>query len=152
MADDKKNNVATGAELEAVALEIYGKLVSAGVPRNGEQLATAAFVKANEFLAVKAKIKSGEISLEPKEESKWSDVCAPNLPKFHPHNLVSRAMGDPELVKKIHEWLEKNPTPERNPEELVDRLNRTFRSLDWSDTEVKTARAIFPEYFKSAAA
>lgn len=142
MADKQQPN----PELDAFAFEIFKQSVAnSSVNRGGEQHARAAYAKAGAFLAVRDRVRAGEVKTV-NDGPKLCDVCAPNLRRSHPHNLVSQRFGDLNKVNRISKWLEQNPTPESDPEELVTRINREFTDLSWDMPTVNTARAVFPEY------
>lgn len=146
-------------ELDALAFEIYSKRVASHpVRRGGERDALDSYRKAEAFLAVRKKVRSGETKVKDDGLVELCDCCAPNLPRSHPHNLVAKVFtdrkgtqiqGDLAKVQRIAAWLYKNPTPESDPEELVSRINREFPELNWEQKEVNTARAVFPAYCKN---
>lgn len=143
-------------ELDALAFEIYSKRVASHpVKGGGERDALDSYRKAEAFLAVRKKVRAGETKTKELDGPELCDCCAPNLPRNHPHNLVAKLYtdrkgtkipGDITKVNRILAWLNKNPTPESDPEELVSRINREFPDLDWKEAEINTARAIFPSY------
>lgn len=139
------------AELDRLA-ELFMAHAPATIPP--ERLAIACYKKATAFLAVRDKIRSGEINVEPTKEAKGvqlSTCSAPNLKKSHPLNLVSQRFGNLDRVNRIKLWLDKNPTPERDPSDLVPRLQREFPDLEWGVAEINVAREVFPHYCPAAA-
>jgi hypothetical protein len=144
MAEEKPNT-----ELEDLAFEIYSKrIAAAGNARHADAEALDCFRKAEAFLKVRASVRKGETKTV-HAPSILADVHAPNLKRTHPHNLVSQKMGNLSKVKEINDWLNKNPTPETEPEELVSRLREAFSDLGWDLPTINTARAIFPAYCKN---
>jgi hypothetical protein len=142
MASEKTN-----PELDALAERIFCEaVVSAPAKRNGEELAAYAYSRASEFLKVQQRVRSGGLQTEKSSGPRLANCCAPNLPKRHPHNLVSAKLGDINLVQKLNTWLSANPTPETDPEELLPRLRRDFPELGWGLAEINTARSIFPAF------
>lgn len=134
-------------ELDAFAFEIFKEAVAKSpVNRGGEQHARAAYAKAEAFLAVRDRVRAGELKAVKQDGPVMADCFAPNLKRSHPFNLVSQNRGDISKVNRIAKWLDANPTPESDPEELVTRINREFTDLSWDLPTINTARAIFPEY------
>jgi hypothetical protein len=139
VADDKMT------ELDEIALQIYAQRQSA--PRiSGESDALDCYRRADAFLAVRAKVRKGELKAAKPTGPQLSDCCAPNLRKNHPLNLVSQKYGDLGRVDRIAKWLDTHPTPERDPEDLVIAFNREHGGLDWALHEIATARLVFPTY------
>jgi hypothetical protein len=98
------------SELDELAFRIFERRVAQmGGRRGGEKLAVECYREAEEFLAVKKR--GGEPTKKDAEDSLLADCCAPNLRRTHPHNLVSRRMGDINKVNRNKVWLYKNPTP-----------------------------------------
>lgn len=142
MAGEKSTN-----ELDDKAFELYREMVAKSpTGRGGEQQARAAYMKAESFLKVRDAIASGAMKPSKSEGPALADCCAPNLHRSHPYNLVSQRFGDLSKVNKIKLWLDKNPTPERDPEELVGRVKDAFPELSWDTPAINTARAIFPQF------
>jgi len=134
-------------ELHDKAFELFREMVAKSpTGRGGEQQARAAYMKAEAFLAVREAIQSGAIKPSKSDGPALTDCCAPNLHRSHPYNLVSQRFGDLTKVNRIQQWLDKNPTPERDPEDLVSRLKDAFPELSWDTPAINTARAIFPQY------
>ena len=52
-------------------------------------------------------------------------------------------------MKKINAFLDSNPTPEKEPDEMVAKLNRTFPDLEWDLPQIDRARTLFPAYCKN---
>lgn len=135
------------SDLDAFAFEIYKTAVANHpVKRGGEHMARDAYQKAQAFLAVRDKVRSGALSPEKPRGLQLADCSAPNLRPTHPHNLVSQRFGDLLRVNRIKKWLDAHPTPEKEPEEVVQQLNREFPELSWDLAAVNTARVIFPAY------
>lgn len=142
MAENKPNT-----ELDQLAFEIFTQMVAkSSINRGGEQQARAAYVKAEAFLAVRDRVRAGDMKAVKPEGPVMADCFAPNLKRSHPFNLVSQKMGDLNKVNRIAKWLDSNPTPESDPEELVTRINREFPDLSWDQPTINTARVILPEY------
>ena len=141
MADQKFN-----VELEDLAAE-FAKSSAAVNPRiDANQRAIIAFREASAFLAVRDKLREGKLTSEKPVGPQLSDCRAPNLPKTHPHNMVSSVHGSLDRVQKIKKWLDAHPTPESEPEQLIPQLNREFPECNWDLPAINTARAIFPAY------
>lgn len=142
------------AELEAMAFEIFKQAVAnSPANRGGEQQAISAFKKAEMFLAVRDKVRNGELSTTKPTGPQLADCCCPNQHKLHPHNLVSQRFGDLNKVNRIAAFLARNPPSQDRPEtDIAEAVNREFSDLSWKDSEVKIARAIFPAYCKTEAA
>lgn len=135
-------------ELDQLAFEIFTQMVAKSpINRGGEQQAKAAYVKAEAFLAIRDRVRAGDMK-PVKQDGLLADCFCPNLKRTHPYNLVSQRLGDLTKVDRIAQFLNKNPTPESDPQELVSRLNSEF-ALDWDMPTINTARVIFPEYSKS---
>ncbi len=145
MAGEK---IAPNVELDTMAFEIFSKRVAASpAKRGGEREAMDAYRCAEAFLAARDKVRSGELREKPVDL--LADCHAPNLKRTHPHNLVSKAQGNLERVNRIRKWLDSNPTPADEPDQLLARLNREFPDLGWDLPTVNVARAIFPQYAKA---
>ena len=125
-------------ELDELAFRIYSEMV-AKQPANiaAERLALASYRKAESFLSVRGRVRSGELEATEPTGPQLADCSAPNLKKTHPHNLVSQRFGDLKRVEQIKAWLDKNPTAETYPE------------LDWDVPTTNVARTIFPAYVKN---
>jgi len=148
MANEQKP-VATG-DLDELAFAIFAARIAAHPSkRGGEAEAVDSYQKAEAFMAVRAKAQAGELKRPAQVAgSKLCDVFCPNLKKSHPHNLVSAKYGNLDKVNRIKLWLDKNPTPETDADELPPRLQREFNDLEWDLPTINTARAIFPAYCK----
>lgn len=147
MAGDKQTTAAPTTELDEKAFELFREMVAKSpTGRGGEQQARAAYMKAEAFLKVREAIQDGTIKPSKTDASVLTDCCAPNLHRSHPYNLVSRRFGDLSKVGKIQQWLDKNPTPESDPDQLVGRIKDAFPELSWDTPAINTARAIFPQY------
>lgn len=152
MASDNKTN----AELDAFAFDIFKQTCAVrAVKGNGEQVVIDSYRKAETFMSVRDKIRSGALDVAEPVGPQLADCCAPNLPRNHPHNLVAKLYtnrngtsipGDLKKVGRIYEWLKANPTPETDQEQIVTRLAAQFSELGWDLPTINTARAIFPAY------
>lgn len=140
MATDKQST----SELDDLAFRIYAERVSSG--RGGEHIAVDAYRKAADFVAVRDKMRAGELNPQKPVGPQLADCSSPNLPKSHPYNLVSQRFGSLERVAKVKAWLDKNPTPESDPSELIPRLSAAFPDLAWDLPTINAARQIFPAY------
>ena len=130
MAAEKSNT-----ELDDFAFRLYVERVASGaVNRVDEQVALDSYRKAEAFLRVRDKVRSGEITAVQPVGPQLADCCCPNLKKTHPFNIVSQRFGDLKRVKQIREWLDKNPTADR------------YDELEWDPPTVRTARQILPAY------
>ncbi len=144
MADEKNT------ELDELAFEIYSKRVATHASvKASEAEAVDAYRKAEAFVAVKKKVRAGGVKPLTTTEAQGADCRAPKLRDTHPINLVSREVGNLPRVEQIKKWLDQNPTPETNPEELIHRLNRAFNDLGWDMPTINVARQIFPAYAKN---
>lgn len=133
-------------ELEELAAE-FAKASAAGNPRSdGTASAVAAFRNAAAFLAVRDKMRSGGLTSDKATGPQLADCCAPNLPKTHPHNMVSSRFGNLDRVQKVKAWLDAHPTPESEPETLIPDINRAFPEISWDLPTINTARTLFPFY------
>jgi hypothetical protein len=144
MADTKETKAFD--DLDSLAFEIYSARLAHPQQRGGEHVAIDSYRQAETFLSVRDRARGGKLKAKADDGSTLADCSAPNLRQTHPHNLVSQRFGDLVKVNRIKAWLDKNPTPESAPEELVGRINREFPELSWDLPTVNTARAIFPAY------
>lgn len=137
-------------ELDDFAYGIFKEMVaSSPASRGGEQQALAAYKKAEAFMAIRDRVRAGETKAVRQEGPALTDCFAPNLKRTHPHNLVSQKFGDLAKVNRISQFLDKNPTPEGDADELISKINREFPELSWDLPTINTARAILPAYCKS---
>ena len=136
-------------ELDTVALDIYIARSGMHSPAQAEAVVVDSYRKASAFLAVKKKLREKGIDAAIPPEPEGADCRAPNLKPMHVHNLVARNGGNLPLVNRIKKWLDANPTPERDPEELLNKLNRAFPELGWDLPTVNVARQVFPVYATS---
>lgn len=145
------------SERDALAFQIFCQAhASRALRRDGEREAIESFRKADAFLAVKKKMASGELKVNKPDGPQLAECCLPNQDANHPLNLVAKMYtnrktgasrpGDLNKVAAIKKWLDRNPTPEGNPEELVNRLNAEFSNLNWDLPTINVARAVFPSY------
>jgi hypothetical protein len=136
---------ADSTELDELAFRLYAERI-AKMPAqiNGEESSRWAYVKAQDFLSIRDRVRGGE---EPKlATSRLSDASAPNLKKTHPHNLVSRRFakehGGEEkvlaMLKEIHNWLLNHPRSDESPV--------AFDKFDWDVPTTNLARVLFPDY------
>jgi hypothetical protein len=147
MAVEQKTN----SEIDSLAFEIYSKrMAQPGPKRLASHEALEAFKQAEEFVAVRAKVKSGALKTEEPDGPQLAGFCAPNLKRTNPHNLVSQRFGNLQRVETIYTWLSRNPTPENDPEDLVHRFNHQYPDLGWTLPEINVARIIFPAYIAKA--
>ena len=147
MADPKDTAREPVSELDRLAFEIFAAgLAARPIHRGAEQEAIASYRAAESFLAVRQRVRAGELKTVAPTGPQLADVSAPNLSRTHPLNLVSREFGSLSRVQTIGTWLANNPTPEKEPEQLLTRLNRQFPDLSWTLPMVNTAREIFPDY------
>ena|SRR3990167_2874049 len=145
--------MASDKELEEKAFEIFAQTP---LHMRGDKVALDSFRKAQDFINVRNALSKGELDVKKPEGPQLADCCAPNLPRNHPHNLVAALYterktgaehcGDIQKVGRIKAWLDKNPMPETDPEQLVPRLAAAFPELSWDVPTINTARAIFPAY------
>lgn len=136
------------AELDDLAFRLFAERISK-MPTNtgGHDLSAWAYRKAEEFIATRERIKSGETTAA---ESKLSSCCAPNLKPTHPHNLVSQRFADQNggesqvlaILKEIQAWLIQHPHNEENPPLYVN----SRRGIDWDAPATKLARVLIPHY------
>ena len=139
--------MAENKELDSLAFDIFARRIAAQpINRNAEHEALEAYRKAEAFITVRDSVRSGALVPAKLSGPQLCDCSAPNLKRTHPHNLVSQAFGDLAKVNRIKAWLDKNPTPESDPSELVVKCNREFPELGWDLPAVNTARAVFPAY------
>lgn len=142
-------------ELESVALRIYVERAGNrnAIAFGSEQIAAACFREAEAFLAVRDKVRNKELSTAVDSGPKLSEASAPNLSPLHPLNLISQRFGDLKRVRVLNEWLKNHPTPEKEPETIVDEINKQFRDLNWRANTpgealaiINTARTVFPAF------
>jgi len=155
MANDKSPTQPAHPDLEGLAFDLFRQRVGV-TGRATEYEALQAYRHAETFLAVREQVRAGALTPAGPEGLQLDSACSPNLPPTHPYNLVAKVHtdrktgvqtpGDLGRVAKIKAWLDKNPTPENNPDELVSRLNRQFHGLGWDLPTINTARAILPAY------
>jgi hypothetical protein len=145
MANEQK---AETSDLDVMAFKLYSqKLAGRNGSRVGERDAVESYAQAEAFLAVQRKARNGGLKPKAVEAQTLAPFSAPKLDRLHPHNLVSQRFGNLDTVNRIAKWLNDNPTPEKEPDELVGRFNETF-SLKWDLPTVNVARAVFPHYAK----
>lgn len=132
-------------ELDELAFRLYAERI-AKMPAqvNGEESSNWAYRKAQDFIVVRDRVRSGE---SPPAESRWSDASAPKLKPTHPHNLVSKRFvaevhgGDAKalsLIKEIVKWLETHPQS--------DMHQVAYDRFDWDVPTTDLARIILPQY------
>lgn len=137
----------TDSEHEDLAFRLYAERI-AKMPAqvNGEEMSRWAFRKAEEFLSVRNKVRSGEDTTAALSGPQLCDVSAPNLKPTHPHNLVSKrfaqANGGETVVlnriKQIADWLDKHPRS--------DDAETKYEPLDWDVPTTNLARVLLPSY------
>lgn len=140
----------TDSEHEDLAFRLYAERI-AKMPAqvNGEEMSRWAFRKAEEFLSVRTKVRSGEESAAMAVGMQLCDVSAPNLKQTHPHNLVSKRFaqangGEPAVlnrIKQIADWLDKHPRS--------DDAEVKYEPLDWDVPTTNLARVLLPHYVAS---
>lgn len=142
-------------ELDTMAFELFTKTP---LSMRGEKVVTDCYRKAQEFITCRDSIRSGKLEVKKPEGPQLADCCAPNLPRNHPHNLVAavytdkagaKHLGDIEKINRIKKWLDANPTPETDQDQIVPRLAQSFPELGWDASAILTARAVFPAYCKN---
>lgn len=154
MADSTKTQAAAVPpagldDLDQMAFQLFCQRVAAHpYQRGSEAAALDAYKQAEAFASVRRRVKAGELKQQA-DKSPLADCYAQNLRRTHPINLVSQKYGSLERVRRIGKWLNENPTPEREPEELVTRLNQEFPDLGWDLPTINTARAVFGAYCKN---
>ena len=122
-------------ELDELAFRLYvERAATAAVNRLDEQTAIDCYRKAEAFLAVRDRVRSGEAVTVKPTGPQLADASCPNLKKTHPYNLVSQRFGDLKRVRQINQWLESHPTAD------------SYEELEWDGPTVRTARQIFPAY------
>lgn len=151
---DKAANI----ELDEFAFEIFKQAVARSpINRGGEQQARSAYVKAEAFLNVRDRIRSGELKPAKVDGPVLADCSVPNKHRTDPINMVSTRFGNAnlELVNRVKKWLDVNPTPESDPLDIVPRFKSQYPELHWGDTpeqvvaSIATARVIFTAYAKA---
>lgn len=132
-------------EIDELALSLYAERISKlPAQSSGEEAARWAFRKAEDFLAIRDRLRSGE--KEVLHVSKLADVAAPNLKKTHPHNLVSQRFADENggeakvlaMIREIHNWLIAHPKS--------DQSEVAYDKLDWDVPTTNLARVLLPHY------
>jgi hypothetical protein len=136
------------SEIDELAFRLYAeRLCKMPAQASGEAVSTWAYRKAEEFLSIREKVKSGGIAATA-SESKLSEVSAPNLKPTHPHNLVSQRFADKNggeakvlsMLREIHNWLLQHPSTTDNPIAYSD------RGIDWDVPTTNLARVLLPNY------
>lgn len=132
-------------ELDELAFRLYSdRIAKLPAQSSGEAAGAWAYRKAEEFLAIRDRIKTGGVAVI--QESKLADVCAPNLKPTHPHNLVSQRYAERHggeqkvlsMLKEIHAWLLANPRSDESPV--------AYERLDWDVPTTNLARVLIPHY------
>lgn len=148
MANEKQP--AAEGDRDDLAFQLFAaKSASLPLGRAGKMQAEDAYRQADAFLAVRAQAREGKLSPDKPAGPQLADCSCPNVKPTHPLNLVSRRFGDLQRVNRIKAWLDRNPTPQDEPDELTARLNREF-GLDWDTPQVSLARATFGAYCPAA--
>lgn len=134
-------------ELDQLAFDIFSKRIAAQPSRQAsERDVIGSYREAEMFLAVREKVRAGEVKPKAPEGPQLCDCSAPNMRKTHPHNLVSQRFGNLDRVSRIKQWFDQNQMAENDSDELVTKINHDFPDLGWDLPAVNTARAIFPDY------
>lgn len=157
-ANDKPAPASTPSapdDLDALAFQLFSDRAAAS-GRGGEPEALDSYRKAENFIAVRRRVRAGELKSQAPTGPQLADCCAPNLPRTHPLNLVAAqytdrrtgmtVAGDLAKVNRIKVWLDRNPTPEKDAEELPGRLAKEFPDLNWDLPTLNVARAVFPAH------
>lgn len=135
---------------DELAFRLFSQRAAMGpLRRNGEGEAMNSYRQARAFLDAQKRVQAGELDVAEPKGPQLANCCAPNLPETHPHNLISQRFGDLLRVATIKKWLDVNPTPASDPNELVTRFNKQFRGMDWDLPTINTARTVFPHYVES---
>ncbi len=130
MAEDK--NAET---IERLAFELFtARRASAFSRINAEQAVRESFRDAEAFAGLAKRIRGGESNKAP-TGVQLSDACAPNLKPTHPVNLISQRFGNLDRVRKINDRLK----------DEIGR-NEVAAELDWKESEINQAAALFPAY------
>jgi len=130
-----KEQQGTANELDEMAFSIFKeRAAKAPNAQVGEQAAIVAYRQAESFLTIREKIRSGELETTEPTGPQLADVCAPNLKKTHPHNLVSKKLGNLQTVNRVKKWLDEHPTAE------------AYEEFEWDKPTTDLARVIFPAY------
>lgn len=127
----------TDSALDSVALKLFSERSARIHGRAATQVAVQCFRDAETFLAVQAGYKTGQYELK-QEASILADCYCPNQKKTHPHNLVSRELGDINRVRKILKDLD------------ADKGMESYGELEWDKPTTNIARDIFPSFVKAA--
>lgn len=132
-------------DVDELAFRLYAERV-AGQPAqaNGEASAAWAYRKAEDFISVRDKVKSGDVKVL--AVSKLADACAPKLKRTHPHNIVSQRFAADNggearvlsMLKEIHTWLLQHPAADAQ-----------YDLLDWDAATTNLARNIIPNYVQN---
>lgn len=132
-------------ELDELAFRLYAERISKlPAQSSGEAAGAWAYRKAEDFLAIREKVKSGDTKVT--AVSKLADAAAPNLKKTHPHNLVSQRFAEDNggearvlsMLKEIQTWLLNHPRSDESPV--------AYDRLDWDVPTTNLARILIPNY------
>lgn len=135
-------------ELDELAFRLYAeRIAKLPAQASGDASSAWAYRKAQEFIAVREKVRSGDKAVT--AESILADVCAPNLKKTHPLNLVSQRFkddngGETKVLNRIKEtidWLRDHPRSDENP--------IAYEKLDWDVPTTNLARTVLPNYLQT---
>ncbi len=148
MATETAKPAAGDTEIDRIALQIFANraALTHGSPASAAD-AVKCYKEEATFIRARGQFHAGEFDPQVAKGPQLADCCAPNLPKTHPHNLVSGQMGDLTKVASIQKFLVANPNPkhEGGEQDIINALNRQF-ALGWTFAELRTARVIFPQY------
>lgn len=131
MASNDKTivNEPAAMSLENVAFELFKSMHM--FPGSPEQHAIRCYRNAAAFISMSEKIQLGEVNPTAISNEVLADAYAPNLKKTHPINLMSKEWGS---VKKVKEAFAEIKNPEVKEYELYG----------WKESEINTARRLFP--------
>jgi hypothetical protein len=131
------------SDVTRVAKDLFVERSGRAFGRDMKAIATNCFKDAQAFIEVSDMFAVGLLDeqIKPATGIQLCDVHAPNLVKFcknHPHNLVSRKLGDLEKVAKAYKWLKANP--------LAETCSIESLGIEWDIQTTKLARILLPEY------
>ncbi len=126
-------------KLEQLAFNLFGQRMAMLGSHAAGTVAKKCFRDADAFLKTATEIAEKGIK-EFVDTNPLDDAYAPNLPKKHPLNLMSKEWGDLSRVRSVLKKLELDPKAEV--------LNDA--DIEWGAIEVGTARRLFPDVVKRA--
>lgn len=149
-----KAEISSEVEVDSLAFQLYSdRIAKMPAQTNGDDVARWAYRKAEEFVGIRERVKSGDTAVL--KQSRLADAAAPNLKPNHPLNLVSQRYceangGEAKVlatVAKILAWLASHPASDENPIALdqIDRFDPSTR-FDWDVPATNLARTILPAY------